>query len=110
MDRVVSLLTDDASLTMPPAPFEYQGREKIGQFLRYQDASRLPGRTRRLVPTRANGQPAFGHYIRQPGAAIAEGTGLLVLTLEGDRIAAITQFGQPELLPRFGLPLTVPSH
>ncbi len=109
MDRVVSLLTDDAWVTMPPEPFEYQGREKIGQFLRHVNARRLPGGTTRLLPTRANGQPAFGHYIQEPGAAVAQGTGLFVLTLEGERIAAITRFGGADLLPRFGLPPTLPS-
>jgi RNA polymerase sigma-70 factor (TIGR02960 family) len=109
MDRVVSMLTDDAWVTMPPEPFEYQGREKIAEFLRHVNTRRLPGRTTRLVPTRANGQPAFGHYIQEPGAAVAYGTGLLVLTLEGERIAAITRFGGPDLLPMFGLPQTLPS-
>lgn len=109
VDRVVSLLSDDAWVTMPPEAFEYQGREKIAEFLRHVTAMRLPGRTTQLVPTRANGQPAFGHYIKDAGASVAQGTGLLVLTLEGDRIAAITCFGDAELLPRFGLPPTLPS-
>jgi RNA polymerase sigma-70 factor (ECF subfamily) len=109
MDRVVSLLSDDAWVTMPPEPFEYQGREKIAAFLHHVNAMRLPGRTTRLVPTRANGQPAFGHYIKDAGASVAQGTGLFVLTLEDDRITAITRFGGPELLPWFGLPLTLPS-
>jgi RNA polymerase sigma-70 factor (TIGR02960 family) len=107
MDRVVSLLTEDAWVRMPPEPFEYQGREKIADFLRHVNARRLSGRTTRLVPTRANGQPAFGHYIQEPGAAVAHGTGLLVLTLEGDRIGAITRFGGRDLLPMFGLPQTL---
>jgi RNA polymerase sigma-70 factor (TIGR02960 family) len=109
MDRIVSLLTDEATLTMPPEPFEYQGREKIAEFLRHVNARRLPGRITRLVPTRANGQPAFGHYVQEPGADVAHGTGLLVLTLEGERIAAITRFGSSDLLPSFGLPQTLPS-
>jgi RNA polymerase sigma-70 factor (ECF subfamily) len=109
MDRVVSLLTDDARVTMPPQPFEYQGREKIATFLRHVNAMRPAGRTTRLIPTRANGQPAFGHYIQEAGAVVAQGTALFVLTLEGERIAAITRFGGAELLPRFGLPPTLPS-
>jgi RNA polymerase sigma-70 factor (ECF subfamily) len=107
-DRVVSLLTEDASLTMPPEPFEYQGRETIASFLRHVNVLRVPGRVTRLVPTRANGQPAFGHYIKEPDEATARGTGLIVLTVEGDRIAAITRFGHADLLPRFGLPVALP--
>ncbi len=109
MDRIVSLLTDDAWVTMPPEPFEYQGRETIAKFLRHVNALRPPGRITQLIPTRANGQPAFGHYIKEPGEAVARGMGLLVLTLEGERIAAITRFGGGELLPRFGLPPTLSS-
>jgi RNA polymerase sigma-70 factor (TIGR02960 family) len=109
MDRVVSLLTDDATVTMPPEPFEYQGRETIASFLHHVAAMRSPGRITKLVPTRANGQPAFGHYIKEPGAAAPRGTGLFVLTIEGDRIAAITRFGGQDLLPRFGLPPALPA-
>ena len=108
-DGVVSLLTDDAWVTMPPEPFEYQGREKIAAFLRHVNAMRPAGRITQLVPTRANGQPAFGHYIKESGEAVAQGTGLFVLTMEGDRIAAITRFGGGDLLPRFGLPPALPS-
>jgi RNA polymerase sigma-70 factor (ECF subfamily) len=109
MDRVVSLLTDDASVTMPPEPFVYQGREMIGSFLRHVAAMRVSGRITRLIPTRANGQPAFGHYIEDPEASFAPGTGLFVLTIEGGRIAAITRFGGGDLLPRFGLPPALPA-
>jgi RNA polymerase sigma-70 factor (TIGR02960 family) len=109
MDRVVSLLTDDATITMPPEPFEYQGREAVASFLRHVAAMRLPGRITKLVPTRGNGQPAFGHYIKEPDAVAARGTGLFVLTIEGDRIAGITRFGGEDLLGRFGLPPTLPA-
>jgi RNA polymerase sigma-70 factor (ECF subfamily) len=108
IDRVVSLLTDDATVTMPPEPFEYEGREAIATFLRHVEATRVPGGITKLVPTRGNGQPAFGHYIKEPGEAAARGTGLFVLTIEGDRIAAITRFGGADLLPRFGLPSALP--
>jgi RNA polymerase sigma-70 factor (TIGR02960 family) len=109
MDRVVSLLTEDATMTMPPEPFEYQGREAVASFLKHVVAMRAPGSSTRLVPTRANGQPAFGHYIREPGAAAPRGTGLFVLTIEVDRISAITRFADEGLLPRFGLPPTLPA-
>jgi len=60
-------------------------------------------RTHDLVPTRANGQPAFGAYLRAPNGGIRHGTGLFVLTLTGDRICAMTRF-ENSVLPSFGLP------
>src|SRR5262245_30743419 len=105
-DDLVSLLTDDAWLTMPPQPFEYQGGPAIAEFLR--DRERIVGRLR-LVPTRANGQPAFGCYVPDAHAAIARAQGLMVLTLEGDRISAITWFGDRSVFPHFGLPRTLPE-
>jgi RNA polymerase sigma-70 factor, ECF subfamily len=108
MERVVSLLTDDAWVTMPPQPFEYQGRELILAFLRHASAVARRGRRIRLVPTRANGQPAFGHYMEDDATGVARASGLFVLELEGERISAITRFGDPALLARFGLPDTVP--
>jgi RNA polymerase sigma-70 factor (ECF subfamily) len=65
-------------------------------------------RTWRLVATRANGQPAFGLYIRDPQAGVFHATGLLVLTLSGSRICAMTRF-ETSVLPRFGLPRTLPT-
>jgi RNA polymerase sigma-70 factor (TIGR02960 family) len=102
VDRVVSLLTDDAWLTMPPQPYEYQGHAAIAGFLR--DRAALRGRPLRLVPTRANGQPAFGCYLPDPEKAIASPYGLMVLTLEGERISAITWFGDSRVFRHFGLP------
>lgn len=88
---------------MPPVPLEYQGRELIGCFLAaiaFRD-----GRTYQLVATRANGQLAFGAYLREPraGAEAVQANGLLVLALTGSRIRAMTRFGS-SVLPRFGLP------
>ena len=107
IERVVALLTDDASVTMPPEPQEYQGRTAIATFLQNRVDAR-GGRAIRLVPTRANTQPAFGHYTQDAHAPIARASGLLVLTLEGDRIAAITRFHHGGVLPHFGLPRTLP--
>jgi RNA polymerase sigma-70 factor (ECF subfamily) len=107
VERVIELLTADASVTMPPEPEEYQGHAAIAAFLRDRVAGRA-GRGVRLVPTRANGQPAFGHYLQDPHAPVARNMGLLVLTLEGDRIAAITRFHDGGVLPHFGLPRTLP--
>jgi RNA polymerase sigma-70 factor (TIGR02960 family) len=106
VDALVALMTDDAVLTMPPLPLVYQGPEKIGEFL-----SRVPAGgalTRfRLVATRANGQPAFGMYIKDPQCPIARGTGIMVLELEGDRISVMTAFHDTSPFPRFGLPRTL---
>jgi RNA polymerase sigma-70 factor (TIGR02960 family) len=107
IDRVVALLTDDAWLTMPPEPYQYQGHDAIARFLAtaygVHDASRA-----RLVATRANNQPAFGNYHKDPHADIAHARGVFVLTLEGAQISAITRFGDLGILPHFGLPRTLP--
>jgi RNA polymerase sigma-70 factor (TIGR02960 family) len=100
-DAVVALLTDDAWLTMPPEPYEYQGAAAIGAFLR--DRALRRG-SPRLVPTRANTQPAFGVYFPTPKTDIARSYAMLVLTLERDRISAITWFGDSSVFPQFGLP------
>jgi RNA polymerase sigma-70 factor (TIGR02960 family) len=107
IDGVVSMLTADAWLTMPPQPYEYQGPAVIAGFLR--DRARVRGVPFRLVATRANGQPAFGCYLPDPQAVIARAYGLLVLTLQGDRISAITWFFDRGLFPHFGLPRTLPE-
>ena len=108
LDDVLALLTDDAWVTMPPEPFEYQGHDAISAFLGHAFAARWEHR-HRLVPTRANGQPAFGHYIPDPQSGVVRGVGMLVLTLEGERIAQITRFGGAGLLGPFGLPRTLPA-
>jgi RNA polymerase sigma-70 factor (TIGR02960 family) len=104
IETVVALLTDDIFVSMPPLPFEYEGRDVVTRFL----ASLLgPGRGVDLVPTRANGQPAFGVY-RRAATGIRRGTGLFVLTLRGDRICAMTRF-EASVLPWFGLPRSLPG-
>jgi hypothetical protein len=103
----VALLTDDAWLIMPPVPLRYQGRELAARFLAATGC--LPGRSVRLVPTRANGQPAFGVYVRDPHAPIAHAHGILVLTLVGSQISAMTGFFGNSALPIFGLPRTLPD-
>ena len=88
LDALVALLTDDVFVSMPPMPFEYQGRDVVARFCACLFGA---GRRFNLVPTRANGQPAFGVYVRgQDG--ISHGAGLYVLTLTGDRICAMTRF------------------
>jgi RNA polymerase sigma-70 factor (TIGR02960 family) len=104
LDAVVALLTDDVFMSMPPMPFEYEGREIVARFIAGMFGA---GRRFDLVPTRANGQPAFGMYLRAP-TGISHGTGLITVTLSGDRICAMTRF-ENSLLPRFGLPRSLPS-
>jgi RNA polymerase sigma-70 factor (TIGR02960 family) len=107
IDAVVASLTDDAWLTMPPYPHQYQGGAAIENFLRARGA--LHQSPLRLVPTRANGQPAFGCYVRCLHTDIARASGLLVLTLAGTKIAEITFFADSSVFPHFGLPRTLPK-
>ncbi|MFC0106686.1 sigma-70 family RNA polymerase sigma factor [Kibdelosporangium aridum] len=102
VDAVVAMLTDDALLTMPPLPLEYQGIEAVRHFL--ATVALRDGRRHVLIPTRANGQPAFGCYMRDPRTSIMHAHGVVVLTLAGDRIAALTRFLDNSLLTTFGLP------
>ena len=104
VDGIVALLAQDVWLTMPPLPLEYQGRELAAAFLRA--TAFRPGWTARLLPVRANGQPAFGFYVRNPETGDYYTVGLMVLTLSGTQISALTRF-DPGTLPRFGLPLTL---
>jgi RNA polymerase sigma-70 factor (TIGR02960 family) len=101
VDEMVTLLTPDARLTMPPLPLEYQGHEAIGAFLRHREEVR--GRPLRVVPTRANTQPAFACYLPDTQTGIARAHAIFVLTLEGDGVSAITWFGDRSVFPRFGL-------
>jgi RNA polymerase sigma-70 factor (TIGR02960 family) len=102
IDDIVALLTDDALLTMPPLPLEYQGHEPIAAFLRHR--AELRGTPLRVVPTRANTQPAFGCYLPDAQGEIARPYGMIVLTLAGDAVAAITWFRDTAVFPHFGLP------
>jgi len=100
---VVALLTDDVFVSMPPIPLEYEGRDVVARLFSQVFGS---GRRVDLVPTRANGQPAFGAYLRTP-AGVRHASGLFVLTLAGDRISAFTRF-DPGVFPWFGLPRSLP--
>ena len=104
LDALVALLTDDVFIAMPPMPFEYEGRDVVARFCASLFDS---GRRYDLVPTRANGQPAFGVYLRAP-TNISHGVGLYVLTLSGSRISAMTRF-ENRVLPSFGLPRSLPG-
>lgn len=102
VDALVALLTDDAWLRMPPLPLEYQGRAPVGEFFRM--VALRDGRRFRLVPTHANGQPAYGTYLRDPSTGSARAHSLVVLTVGDAGITAITAFVGTGLLPMFGLP------
>jgi hypothetical protein len=104
LDALIDLLTDDVFVSMPPVPFEYEGRDVVARFF-----ASLFGAGRRfdLVPTRANGEPAFGAYLRAPDGS-RHGTGLIVLTVTGGRIGALSRFDD-SVLPWFGLPRSLPS-
>lgn len=104
LDSLIALLTDDCFTSMPPMPFEYEGREAVAGFF----ASILnSGRRFTLVPTRANGQPAFGAYVMTP-TGIRHAAGLFVIALAGDQISSLTRF-ESSVLGWFGLPRSLPD-
>ncbi|HET7015100.1 MAG TPA: RNA polymerase subunit sigma-70 [Streptosporangiaceae bacterium] len=105
LDALVTLLTDDVFVSMPPMPFEYVGRDAAARFCAGIFGS---GLRFDLVPARANGQPAFGAYLNTRAGGIRHGTGLFVLGLRGDRISAMTRFDK-SVLPWFGLPRSLPA-
>ncbi|MFT7839689.1 RNA polymerase subunit sigma-70 [Saccharothrix sp. BKS2] len=98
LDALVGLLRADVELEMPPIPTWFTGRWAVAGFL----AARVLNEGRwRLVPTTANGQPAFVLYERV-GADRYQARGVEVLTLVGTRVARITAFHDPSLVPVFG--------
>ena len=105
--ELVALLTEDAWLVMPPVPLRYQGRELAARF--WAATAFRPGRSARLLPTRANGQPAFGLYIRDPQSPVRRASGVLVLTLAGSQVSVVTGFLGDGVLRAFGLPGTLPG-
>jgi RNA polymerase sigma-70 factor (TIGR02960 family) len=106
LDALIDLLVTDVRISMPPAMLEYRGIESAQRFL--AAATFRPGRRYRVVPTRANGQPAFGLYLRDPHASVFRAYCLLVIATDGDRITAITGF-TANVMTRFGLPRTFPG-
>jgi RNA polymerase sigma-70 factor, ECF subfamily len=101
---LVSVLAEDALLTMPPAPLAYRGRAAIASFFATVPAGGDLAAIR-LIPTRANGQPAVAAYLRD--GAIARAYGIMVLTVHQGLIGEVTGFADPALFPLFGLPLQV---
>jgi RNA polymerase sigma-70 factor (TIGR02960 family) len=104
LEALVELFTDDVFLSMPPMPLEYEGRQVVSRFF---ELLLIPTRRYRVVPTRANGQPAFGAYVLGPDG-VRHATGLFVITIAGDRIRAMSRF-ETDDFAWFGLPLTLPG-
>jgi RNA polymerase sigma-70 factor (TIGR02960 family) len=104
VDALVGLMTDDAWVRMPPLPFEYRGTEAVHRFFTAVDSHRRG--IGRLVATRANGQPAWGEYRRDPVTGRLHLTGIEVVGLSGERICEITRF-DTAIAPHFGLPRTL---
>jgi RNA polymerase sigma-70 factor (ECF subfamily) len=96
---LVTLLRADVELEMPPIPTWFTGRDAVVGFLAGR-VLRGDGRWR-MLPSRANGQPAFIAYQRAPDGGY-QAYGVQVLTLLGGRIARITAFNDPSLVPTFG--------
>jgi len=105
VDALVELLTEDVWMRMPPAPIEYQGRELFKAFM--TTVAFRPGREFRVLPTRANGQPAFGLYPRDEATGLFRAYGVLVFTLSVNAVSAITRFDNGTLA-QFGLPRILP--
>jgi RNA polymerase sigma-70 factor (TIGR02960 family) len=103
IDGVLTLLTDEAWLSMPPAPHQYHGRNAIRSFLEASFFNRGE-RNVYLIPGRANNQPSFASYLSDQERPIARPAGLLVLSPESDHIQAITRFHIDDLFPRLGFP------
>ena len=106
LDALIGLLVTDVRFSMPPAMLEYRGIESAQRVL--AAVTFRPGRTYRVVPTRANGQPAFGMYLADPHASVYRAYSLLVIATAGDHITAITGF-TTDVMARFGLPRTLPE-
>jgi RNA polymerase sigma-70 factor (ECF subfamily) len=101
IDSIVGMLTEGATLAMPPIGTWYRGRDTIETIFRrfvFDGA-----RSWRVVPTIANGQLAVGTYERDAWGVYA-GHGVTVLTLDGDLIDEITHFRDPSMLKPFDLP------
>jgi RNA polymerase sigma-70 factor (ECF subfamily) len=103
---LVGLLAEDVRVSMPPAMLEYRGIDVAREF--FAAVTLRPDRSYRVVPTRANGQPALGMYLADRNTRVFRAYGLLVVTIADDRIGAITGF-DASVLSRFGLPRTLPE-
>lgn len=106
IDAVVRLLAEDVRIAMPPLPAVWDGRDRAAVFLA-EVAFRLVPRAR-FVQTRANGQPALAVYMHDGANGLWRAGGLLVVTVEGEQITALTRFESAMMRP-FGLPVSFPD-
>jgi RNA polymerase sigma-70 factor (ECF subfamily) len=98
---LTELLRADATMEMPPEPFWFAGRDHVTQFLRARVLTR-PGKFL-MVPTSANGQPAFASYLRAgDGPFLAHS--IQVVTTHGGQVTRIVSFNDASLAVIFGLP------
>ena len=104
VDAIVDLLTEDATIAMPPFRTWYAGREAVGAFLR---KTPLRGRNWRVLPSHANGQVGFATYRVSEDTGIYHWHSMEVITLRGGRIAEIIAFIDPDSHTYFGMPATV---
>jgi RNA polymerase sigma-70 factor (ECF subfamily) len=102
VDSIVAMLAHDATITMPPRPTWFRGRDSVETFLR--SVVLAPGVRWRLLPVSANGQRAFGEYRYNETTEDFVAEAMTVLTLADALIADITAFRAPELFAHFGLP------
>lgn len=102
----VALLREDAWFTMPPFPVWVQGRAALATL--FQTPLFTMALPRHLLPTRANGNPAFGFYLREAETGVYQLSGLMVLGVEGEQIASIVAFLDPRSFTSFALPSTLP--
>lgn len=106
IDALLALMTDDVWVRMPPLPLEYHGLQDVGRFFAAISAHR--NAISHLVPTRANGQPAWGEYALDPLTGSLRCVGLLVARFSGDLVSELTHF-ETAVVPYFGLPRTLPA-
>jgi RNA polymerase sigma-70 factor, ECF subfamily len=106
IDEIVSMLAADAIWEMPPFTGWYHGAETIGRLIDTQ----CPGGVHDMpmVSTTANGQPAFGLYMRSTDGDFVP-FHLQVLTLDGDRVCHVGAFFDVRLFATFGLPARLPA-
>jgi len=104
IDAIVALMSDDAWVKMPPLPFEYRGHDAAREFFAAIRAHRRS--IAKMVPVRANGQPAWGSYMQDPGSGALRLTGLITIAIAGERICETIRF-ETTVAPYFGLPRTL---
>jgi RNA polymerase sigma-70 factor (TIGR02960 family) len=106
VDELISIMTEDVWIRMPPAPFEYRGIEAAHRFLTAIQMQRRSVDC--MVPIRANGQPGWGDYRRDPFTGLLHLSGLEVIGITGDRVCEITHF-ENTVAAYFGLPYILGS-